>query len=172
MSVWKKAVLAGGVGLIGVAFAAQTFAQGGGQGARMGQERPSFEELDANGDGQISVDEVKAFSTARFTALDTNGDGALDRDELLAAATSRAADQAETRIDRMLTWQDDNGDGALSQSEMPGDRMGQMFERMDRDDDGVVSQDEYEQAQDRGGRSGKKGKRGAHGKDAQRSDDT
>jgi len=45
-------------------------------------------ELDANGDGMLSVSEVQAaypdISAETFSEVDTNGDGALDDSELIA----------------------------------------------------------------------------------------
>lgn len=47
---------------------------------------PSSEELDANNDGKVSLDEFcakwKAFGALQFKFLDTNGDAQLTRDEL------------------------------------------------------------------------------------------
>lgn len=52
----------------------------------MGQGAP---ELDVNGDGVLTIDEVQAaypeVTTDGFTTMDLNADGALDADEILAA---------------------------------------------------------------------------------------
>lgn len=46
-------------------------------------------ELDANGDGVLTIDEVQAvypdMTPETFTAIDVNADGALDDDEVVAA---------------------------------------------------------------------------------------
>lgn len=46
-------------------------------------------EMDANGDGVLTIDEVQAIypdiTAETFSAMDVNADGALDEDELVAA---------------------------------------------------------------------------------------
>lgn len=44
-----------------------------------GREPVSFQELDADGDGQVTQQEMEAHRTARFTEADTNGDGMLSQ---------------------------------------------------------------------------------------------
>ncbi|WP_371223836.1 EF-hand domain-containing protein [Roseovarius sp. 2305UL8-3] len=48
----------------------------------------SVVEVDANGDGLMTIDEVRAVfpdvTTQAFAAVDTNDDGALDDDEMVA----------------------------------------------------------------------------------------
>lgn len=41
-----------------------------------------FKELDANGDGQLTQDEMAARATAMFSAMDKNADGKLTPDEM------------------------------------------------------------------------------------------
>ncbi|WP_380055474.1 hypothetical protein ACFE33_00500 [Falsihalocynthiibacter sp. SS001] len=49
----------------------------------------SVSELDANGDGMVTIDELKAVNpevtAEEFAAMDTNGDGSLNDEELSAA---------------------------------------------------------------------------------------
>jgi Ca2+-binding EF-hand superfamily protein len=45
-----------------------------------------FEEMDLNGDGAVTLEEMEGAREARFAEADANGDGVLDRDELLAGA--------------------------------------------------------------------------------------
>ncbi|MDB1126056.1 EF-hand domain-containing protein [Vibrio algarum] len=47
-----------------------------------GQMPPSFEQMDANGDKQLSLDEVKGPLADDFDRFDKNGDGYLSQDEL------------------------------------------------------------------------------------------
>jgi len=53
--------------------------------AAMAQGLPSFEEVDANGDGQISQEEAAAIEGLDFVTADTNQDGALSMEEYNAA---------------------------------------------------------------------------------------
>lgn len=43
---------------------------------------PSFEQMDANGDGELSKDEVKGPLADKFDELDADGSGSLSEDEL------------------------------------------------------------------------------------------
>jgi Ca2+-binding EF-hand superfamily protein len=133
------------------------------------QERPDFATLDANGDGQITMEELEAQGEQRFTDADTDGNGALSEAELLAKASERSEGRAAEMVARMLERLDENEDGEIQQSELPerdGDRTDRRFERADADEDGTISEDEFEAAgeRDRGGRRGhRSGKGGEHG---------
>ncbi|MEE9426776.1 MAG: calcium-binding protein [Paracoccaceae bacterium] len=138
---------------------AVAYAKGPGFGP-MHMERPSFTELDADGDGNLSIAEMQAQATARFNGIDTNGDGVISAQESATAAEQHAGQRAEMMFARMLEWRDSDGDGSLSQAEMADTRAEMMFTRLDGDNDGVISAQEYEQAQNhaqRGGRFGHKG---------------
>lgn len=142
----KRAVLISGVTAMALALTAGVAAAKGGHGGMHGA-RLSFEELDTNGDGQVTKEEIAAAATARFSEVDTNGDGNISAEEL-AAASERAK---EERITKMIEKRDTNGDGVLSQAEMQPDtdRTDRMFERLDANDDGVISAEEFEQMKDR-----------------------
>ena len=148
--IWMAAVVSGMVMVAGAAQAA---------GHR---EAPAFADLDLNGDGSLSLEELQAQGEARFAEADSDGDGALSAEELIAQAESRAADRVAAMIERF----DENDDGLLQQSELPqrgnGDRAERMFDRVDADDDGVISAEEFEEARERMGerRGGGKGHRG------------
>ncbi len=147
MSTWKAAAL--GL-MIPLALAAPLMAQD--QGGRDGGPRMIFEEVDLNGDGAVTLEELQGAGEARFANADTDGDGVLSRDELIAGA----AERFEARIDRMIERADSDGDGAISQEEMAEARDGRrgpnperIFERMDADEDGQVTQEEFQAAVER-----------------------
>lgn len=126
------------------------------QGKHGHGQRPGFEEVDANGDGKITQEEMQARAAARFGEADTDGDGAISRDEMLAKAMARS----EKRVDRMMRRMDADGDGKVSKAEMQqmrGKRMDRMIERMDADGDGALSKEEFAQGH-------RKGHHGRHGK--------
>ncbi|MBT8411412.1 MAG: calcium-binding protein [Octadecabacter sp.] len=129
-------------------------------------DMPAFEEIDLNGDGGVTAEEMQqareAMRAARFAQADANGDGALSVEELIAAAQNDRAERMADRIARMVERFDDNGDGVLQPEEMgrDGARRGgeRMFDRADANDDGSLSAEEYSAAQahmaERGGRDG------------------
>ncbi|WP_171209741.1 MULTISPECIES: EF-hand domain-containing protein [unclassified Ruegeria] len=107
---------------------------------------PTFQELDANGDGEISEAEVTAYGQQRFSTADADGDGQLSVEEMLASAQARASD----RVTKMFEKYDADEDGFLSQEELPKPRRGaKMFERIDADGNGTISEQEYADAQDK-----------------------
>lgn len=113
--------------------------------ARDGQ-RPSFEDIDANGDGEITRSELMSINDGRFDDADTNGDGALDRDEMIASSQARA----EKRVDRAISRLDTNDDGVLSREELSQRRdPGRVLARFDADDSGTLSKSEFDALQEK-----------------------
>lgn len=124
-------------------------------------------QMDANGDGAITMEEISLFHANQFEAADTDGNGALSKEELLAARDKARSDRAAAGMDRMISRLDENGDGEIGIDEQKaGDRMTRMFERLDADKDGTISAEELKEAKaKRGGRGGKRhGKGHGHGK--------
>jgi len=150
--------------ILGVA----AYAQGHGQGPMGGPgERPAFATLDADGDGNITIAEMKAHAETQFGERDTNGDGVLSSDELVASIAARAAERAAANVDRMIQWRDTDGDGALSASELGGDNGQRMFAMADANEDGMISAEEFDAlgAKMRGkGRFAERGERDGHGR--------
>ncbi len=135
--------------MIPAALTAPAFAQDAGR-----DDRPQmvFTELDTDGNGSITLEELEGAGAARFAAADTNGDGALSRDELIAQAQTRT----EARVDRMLERLDADADGQITLAEAEAVHEGRgngrgpsperMFERFDADSDGAVTQAEFDEA--------------------------
>ena len=124
-----------------------------------GHGRPDFATLDTDGDGGVTLEEMRDQAAARFAAADTNGDGGLSAEEIAAQQDQRRAE----RIARMIEARDTNGDGLLQADEMApkGDRIARMFDRLDADGDGRVSAAEFAAMTDRMGRDHEG--RGGHG---------
>ncbi|MEM6477407.1 MAG: calcium-binding protein [Pseudomonadota bacterium] len=123
------------------------------------RERASFSELDANGDGEVTLAELQAHGAARFATNDTNGDGALSAEELVAARSVDNVERLERRINRFIERADENGDGLLQQSEIgPSQaRMTARFERIDADGSGGLSEAEMEAAKEARAERGHRG---------------
>lgn len=112
---------------------------GGGAGAQ-GTERLDqlFGQIDLNGDGTLTVREMRSAAAARFNALDVDGDGVVHSGERNGSRDSRLrlsfgqADRdgngmldayemqevARQRANRRILQLDTNGDGMLSLQEM------------------------------------------------------
>lgn len=107
-----------------------------------GQRGLDFAAADANSDGFLTMDELKAEREKRFDEMDTNNDGALSAEEMKAHRAGKMG---------------------------KGMRAKKMFKRMDADNNGSISQEELTAAMEkrqemRGKHAGKhKGKMG--GKD-------
>ena len=124
------------------------------------RERASFSELDADGNGEVTMAEMEAFKAARFAAADTDGNGSLSVEEMIAARSSDNEDRMERRINRFIERADDNGNGTLELDEMgpSEERVTARFERLDTDGSGGISEAEME-----AGKEGRKNRRGGEG---------
>ena len=122
--------------------------------------RASFEELDADKNGEVTQVEMETMRTRQFAKVDTDGDGKLTLEEITAHRAAKVGDRAA----RMLERFDANKDGALSQDELPGPkRQGTVFERLDADKSGGISREEFQAAR-QAYRKGREGKWGHHHK--------
>lgn len=90
--------------------------------------------LDTNANGFIEKAEADTPRLTMFAEIDTNGDGGLSFEEMEA---HREAKRAERRA-RRFARQDTNGDGLIGPDEFQARRM-MRFDRMDLDGDGAVS---------------------------------
>lgn len=112
----------------------------------------SFEQADQDGNGEISKEEFASRNEAHFSETDANSDGSLDRDELMLSGEKRL----EERVDAMIERFDKNDDGVLAQDEMPkprdSKRADKFFDRADQDDNGSISKAEFDEAQEHMGK--------------------
>ncbi len=94
-----------------------------------------FDRLDANGDGKITADEMNAKHADMIAAADANGDGGVTKEEMKAYHEKRRAEM------RAKHNPDKNGDGVVDKEEYLASAE-ERFDRMDKNDDGVISEDE------------------------------
>jgi Ca2+-binding EF-hand superfamily protein len=109
-----------------------------------------MKELDKNGDGQVSLDEVKAPQEARFAETDANGDGFITpeeaRDAFAKQVPPEMLEEMEKRGmpdpgDTFIANLDSDEDGKVSADEFVQPAV-DSFSRMDSNGDGVASADE------------------------------
>ncbi len=122
-----------------------------------------FERLDRNRDGSVEADEVKPEHARLFGRLirlhDGNEDGKLSEQEFIAGTTATPLPASRTPVNRdaqnqnaqnqrpqfdvkqLIARLDRNDDGKLSQEETR-DRMRDNFERIDQNEDGFINEAE------------------------------
>jgi Ca2+-binding EF-hand superfamily protein len=140
----------------------------GPMGRKGGFMQMEFADVDLDKNGQITVEDLQAAAKARFDTADANGDGALTLDELKAQAEKRMAERMASKgdgkgerkgkmfekrmgwkLDDMLAKKDADGNGSLSFDEMSPDvaKLERMIDRFDTDDDNAISAAEFDAAQ-------------------------
>ncbi len=116
-------------------------------GPRMAQL--SFADLDANGDGQLTLEELTARPADHFASADANGDGGLNAEEMTAMMMAQMQDRVAAMAAQMITRLDANKDGLIQADEMKpagndGAGLERMFAIMDINGDGAVSEEEFD----------------------------
>lgn len=133
-----------------------------------------IQHLDADGDGQVSVDEFQPRRRSPFREADANNNGVVTLAEIEEQIKSRHEQREAEKANKMAKRQakltehfnamDANGDGGLSREEI---KLG-AFNRMDDNQDGYISADEVNPPRGMGKRGmgkrgmGKRGDRGFH----------
>jgi Ca2+-binding EF-hand superfamily protein len=103
-------------------------------------------QMDTDGDGRISRGEWKG-ATAGFDRIDSNSDGFLTRQEV-----AQAAREAGRGIRENLRNMDTDGDGQISRDEWKGNPAA--FDRLDENQDGLITAQELRERAGRGRRQG------------------
>lgn len=103
----------------------------------------TFEQLDANADGNVTRDEMVDHRRLQFNRADTDKDGFVSLAELEAQGVERARQRAAGMMERM----DADSDGKISQDEITANRRSdKLFKRADIDGDGAVTRAEFDAA--------------------------
>ena len=154
----RKILIAGAAGAalivagVAVAETAGTPAPGA---APAGGPHRMLQEADTNRDGAVSRAEFNAGVQARFARLDTNRDGSLTREEMRAGRPDRGPGH-EGRRGGGHRNADANNDGVIMREEFLAGPSA-MFERLDANRDGRLTQEERPQRGARGERHGMRG---------------
>lgn len=125
----KKIIVLSGVAAVALAASAALAGDRQPPGAAM------WDELDADGDGEVTLSEMNARHQQMFADADADGNGAISKEEMHAHFAKM---HEEHRAERMG---DKNGDGVVSRDEFEANARAH-FEKLDANDDGVLSDDE------------------------------
>lgn len=139
------------------AFALFTFATATAQTPGRTSPAERFAAVDTNGDGAISRAEMETRRLEQFAKIDANSDGALTQAEMDAAAEQRKAERETRRTERMaarFSEADTDGNGTLSIDEFEPGSGADRFDRLDTNQDGLLTKAEMETARDRPRRFG------------------
>ena len=86
-------------------------------GHRAGHMRHHMAKVDANGDGEITLDEVRARRAERFAKMDTNSDGIIEKSEIEARIKARMEKRMQRRVVKLTRRFDKDRDGKITKEE-------------------------------------------------------
>ncbi|MGB0658570.1 MAG: EF-hand domain-containing protein [Mangrovicoccus sp.] len=118
----------------------------GPKGDRGGNFQAMLTEMDSNKDGDVTQAEFDAFRAARFSEIDADGNGTVSAEELSAHRLNQMQDRIETGSKIMVLRLDADKDGVLSADELQSGRKIGAFQRLDANNDGTVTAEELAQA--------------------------
>ncbi|WP_299480866.1 EF-hand domain-containing protein [uncultured Roseibium sp.] len=130
--------------------------RGHGRGGRERAER-LFERFDADKDGVITEAEISEVRAQEFAASDADGSGEISLEEFKAQFMERSND----RMVRAFQFLDSDGDGTVTQEEVDV-VANRMFNRLDRDGNGTIERvrGQRGQAAENGGERQQRAERG------------
>ncbi|MFC2954023.1 EF-hand domain-containing protein [Marinicaulis aureus] len=142
-----KKIMIGSIAAAGAALIAASALAADGKGE--GRWSGHWDRMDVNGDGVLTADEMSDKHAQFIADADADGDGAVTKDEMKAFhETKREEWRAERNPDK-------NGDGVVDRTEYVNAAQ-ERFDKMDKDGNGVLSEDEQRSRRGHHGRRGKK----------------
>ena len=120
------------------------FRGGHGQFGGRGMMLDLFEEVDADGNGSVTQEEIDAFRAAQVQGADASGDGALSLDEFETIYTERVRPMMVDAFQEL----DEDGDASITAAELD-DHFGDVVARLDRNGDGALSLEDHGRGDDR-----------------------
>ena len=111
-----------------------------------------IERIDANGDGQVSLEEFQDHDRGPFARLDADGDGTVSQSELEAHQIEMQArhEEMQEKMREHFDTADANNDGFVTREEARN----AAFNRIDTNGDGLLTSDELKAAHPSRGRFG------------------
>ncbi|MEO0398986.1 MAG: EF-hand domain-containing protein [Pseudomonadota bacterium] len=94
-----------------------------------------FDKLDADGDGRVAIEDLADAARTRGQEADADNDGYVTREEMEAHREAKRAEMREKR------FPDQNDDGVVSRTEFE-DAAAARFAELDKNGDGVLTEDE------------------------------
>ena len=138
-----------------LAFGQAAFAASQGKVSQTRDRAALFTQLDVDGNGVLTQEELAKAGQLRFAKADSDKDGFLSkaevRNQMLRSLQKRIAGKSAKMVER----RDIDKDGKLSLEEMQatsGKRGTKIFARLDKNDDGAVSAEEFEKMRRPGGK--------------------
>lgn len=129
-------------------------------------DRPGVFQADTNSDGVLTRQEFDAGRVSEFARLDADRNGQLTREEMRAGRGERGEHRRGGRRGghrgegmNHIARADANNDGNITREEFLA-RPNEMFQRLDANNDGVISTAERSQRPERGERAERRGERG------------
>ncbi len=121
--------------MLGTMVAAGAALMAAGAMAAEGGKGRGWDRMDVNGDGKLTAEEMSEKNAAFIEKADADGDGAVTKEEMKAFHQARRAEWREKRNP------DKNDDGVVDRTEYVNAAQ-ERFDRMDKDGNGVLSEDE------------------------------
>lgn len=145
----KNTILAFTLTAAGLGVAAPVFAQDAPaapverpMGPKGGDLAAKLRPFDANNDGIVTAEEIKAGREAYVGSLDANGDGKISVEELTNARLNGVEVMTEERAKAFVEARDVDGDGLLSAAELATPPMPtRLLKHLDKDGTGIVLSD-------------------------------